>query len=113
MERAAAMLSHLHGAFLLRYSYNLPVHHIYILRCADGTLYTGYALDPAAREQLHNQGRGAKYTRSRRPVALVYSESFPTKSEALKRELLLKRLPRSRKEALIAVSEATRRPRPE
>ncbi len=78
------------------------VHHIYMLRCADGTLYTGYALDPVAREHLHNQGRGAKYTRSRRPVALVYFESFATKSEALKREVQLKRLPRSRKEAMIS-----------
>ena len=80
------------------------MHHVYIVRCADGTLYTGYALDPAARERVHNTGRGAKYTLSRRPVTLVYSETFRTKSAALKRELLLKRLPRSRKEALIAAA---------
>jgi putative endonuclease len=78
------------------------VHFTYIVRCADGTLYTGYALDPRARENVHNSGRGARYTAGRRPVALVHSEGFRTKSKALKREHELKRWPRARKEALIA-----------
>jgi putative endonuclease len=52
------------------------VHFVYIVRCADGTLYTGYARDPHMREQLHNRGRGARYTAGRRPVSLVYWEEF-------------------------------------
>jgi putative endonuclease len=50
------------------------VHFVYIVRCADGTLYTGYTRDPRARERAHNSGRGAKYTAGRRPVRLVYQE---------------------------------------
>jgi putative endonuclease len=80
------------------------LHYVYILRCADGTLYTGYALDPTARARIHNAGRGARYTLARRPVTLVYSESFRTKSHALRREMLLKRWPKVRKEALIESS---------
>jgi putative endonuclease len=52
------------------------VHYVYIVRCADGTLYTGYARDPRARQRAHNTGRGAKYTAGRRPVRLVYQEAF-------------------------------------
>ena len=52
------------------------VHFVYIVRCRDGTLYTGYARDPKARVKMHNTGRGAKYTSGRRPVRLVYAESF-------------------------------------
>jgi putative endonuclease len=78
------------------------LHFVYIVRCADGTLYTGYARDPVERARVHNTGRGARYTAGRRPVALVHSESFATKSEALKREHHLKRCSRARKEALIA-----------
>jgi putative endonuclease len=81
-----------------------PVHYIYIVRCVDGTLYTGYALDPHERERQHNRGRGAHYTACRRPVSLVYSESFATKSEALRREHDLKRWRRTRKEALITLN---------
>ena len=81
--------------------YNHGVHFVYLVRCADGTLYTGYALDPRARAQLHNSGRGAHYTACRRPVTLVYSESFGTKGEALRREHEVKRWTRARKEALI------------
>ena len=77
-------------------------HYVYIVRCADGTLYTGYARDPLEREQVHNAGRGAKYTASRRPVALVYSESCDSLSAALKREHQLKRWTHAKKEALIA-----------
>jgi predicted GIY-YIG superfamily endonuclease len=78
------------------------VHFVYVVRCADGTLYTGYARDPRARERIHNSGRGAHYTASRRPVSLVYAEPFATKSEALRREHQVKQWPRARKEALIS-----------
>ena len=78
------------------------MHFVYLVRCADGTLYTGYALDPQAREHAHNSGRGARYTAGRRPVALVYSESFELIGDALRRERELKRWPRERKEALVA-----------
>ena len=77
------------------------MHFVYIVRCADGTLYTGYARDPRAREKAHNSGRGARYTSGRRPVVLVYSEVCESRSEALSREYRLKRWPRRRKEALI------------
>ena len=78
------------------------MHHVYIVRCADGTLYTGYAIDPSVRVTVHNTGRGARYTASRRPVTLVYSESCRSKSDALRREVLLKRWSRTKKEALIS-----------
>jgi putative endonuclease len=86
------------------------VHCVYIVRCADGTLYTGYARDPRAREKVHNSGRGARYTSGRRPVRLVYSETYESRSDALKREYQLKRLTRVGKEALIAM-RARRRAR--
>jgi len=77
------------------------VHFVYIVRCRDGTLYTGYARDPLQRTRIHNSGRGARYTSGRLPVTLAYSESFDSKSEALRREYELKRWSRARKEALI------------
>ncbi len=77
------------------------MHFVYIVRCADGTLYTGYARDPEARARAHNDGRGARYTSGRRPVAVVYVEQFRSKGKALSREHELKRLTRQRKEALI------------
>jgi putative endonuclease len=80
------------------------MHFVYIVRCADGSLYTGYARDPRARVRAHNAGRGARYTAGRRPVRLVYSERFETLSEALKREYELKQWPRARKQALIRSS---------
>jgi putative endonuclease len=80
------------------------VHHVYIVRCADGSLYTGYARDPARRVDMHNSGRGARYTSGRRPVHLVHSESFDAVGDALKREHELKRWTRRKKEALIAAS---------
>ena len=81
--------------------YNLRVHFVYMVRCADGTLYTGYARDPRARERTHNRGRGARYTSGRRPVCLVYSESFKSRGAALSREHRLKQLSREKKEALV------------
>ena len=77
------------------------MHFVYIVRCADGTLYTGYARDPHARVKMHNAGRGAKYTAGRRPVSLVYTESFRTKNQALRREHQIKRLPHAGKTALV------------
>jgi len=77
------------------------VHFVYLVRCADGTLYTGYARDPEQRQKVHNAGRGARYTAGRRPVRLVYSEAFKSLGEALRREHQLKRWSRKRKEALV------------
>jgi len=76
-------------------------HYVYILRCADGTFYTGYTTDPERRTGVHNSGKGAKYTRSRRPVELIYTEEFSDKGEAQKREYAIKQLTRSEKEQLI------------
>ena len=75
-------------------------HFAYIVRCADGTLYTGYAVDVDRRVAQHNAGRGASYTRGRRPVEVLHVECFATRSEALRREAQIKRWPRKRKEAL-------------
>jgi putative endonuclease len=80
-------------------------HYVYILRCADGTLYTGYATDIEKRVREHNGEINAKaaarYTRGRRPVTLVYKETCATRSEALKREHAVKQLTREEKELLI------------
>jgi predicted GIY-YIG superfamily endonuclease len=78
------------------------MHFVYIVRCSDGTLYTGYARDPEKRALIHNAGKGARYTAGRRPVALVYVERFDTIGAALKREHAVKRWCRERKEGLIA-----------
>jgi len=77
-------------------------HYAYMLRCADGTIYSGYTTDPYRRTAAHNSRRGAKYTRSRLPVELVFAECFPTKSEALKREAALKKLSHAEKLSLIS-----------
>lgn len=79
---------------------------VYILRCADGSLYTGYAANLDQRCAAHNAGRGARYTAGRRPVAVVYAEPCESVSDALKREHALKRLTRAKKEALIARGQA-------
>ncbi|MBC8570340.1 GIY-YIG nuclease family protein [Zongyangia hominis] len=75
---------------------------VYILRCADGTLYTGWTNDLHSRLAAHNAGKGAKYTKGRRPVELMYWETHLTKGDALRRECAIKRLTRAEKEALIA-----------
>ena len=77
------------------------MNYVYILSCADGTLYTGWTNDPEKRLAAHNAGRGAKYTRSRRPVELVYRECLPTREEAMSREATIKRMPRTEKLKLI------------
>src|SRR5437016_3826327 len=83
-------------------TYNPPaLHFVYIVRCADGTLYTGYARNPQRRVEVHNAGRGARYTSGRRPVRLIYAEQFESVGEALRRERALKRRSRAQKEALI------------
>lgn len=74
---------------------------VYILRCGDGTLYTGCTNDLPRRLEAHRSGKGAKYTRSRPPVSLVYQEAAADKSAALRREIAIKRLRRSEKLALI------------
>lgn len=74
---------------------------VYILRCADGTLYTGIAPDVEKRLQKHNEGKGAKYTRGRTPVELVYREELPDRSEASRREYQIKQLSRGEKLLLI------------
>lgn len=75
--------------------------YVYMLRCADGTLYTGWTSDLARRVKAHNSGHGAKYTRSRKPVTLVYSEEAADKPAALKREYAIKQLSHEQKEKLI------------
>ena len=75
--------------------------NVYILRCGDGSLYTGISTDVARRLEEHRSGKGAKYTRSRRPLELVYEEECVDKSTALRRELEIKALPRAEKLKLI------------
>ena len=76
-------------------------HYVYILQCSDGTFYTGYTTDPERRTRVHNSGKGAKYTRSRRPVELIYTEEYDNKTEAQRREYAIKQLTRAEKEQLI------------
>ena len=77
------------------------MNYCYILRCRDGSLYTGWTNDLDSRVRAHNRGSGGKYTRSRRPVELVYFESYETKEAAMRREWQIKRLPRAEKLKLI------------
>jgi putative endonuclease len=87
-------------------------YFVYIVRCADGTLYTGCTKDPVERVAAHNAGRGARYTRGRRPVRLAYSEARDSHGDALRREHELKQWTRQKKEALIRRNARTRRPPP-
>ena len=81
---------------------NIPGNYMYIVRCSDGTLYTGWTNHLQERVDAHNAGKGARYTRSRRPVVLVYWESFETKEEAMSREFHVKRMTRKQKLGLIS-----------
>lgn len=81
---------------------------VYILRCRDGSFYTGAAKDLAARLRKHEAGRASRYTRGRRPVALAWSRRVRTWSAALRAEHRIKRLPRAEKEALVAGGAAAR-----
>ena len=74
---------------------------VYLVRCKDATIYTGITVDLSARLSAHDQGRGAKYTRGRGPVTLVWSESGLSESEARKREAQIKQLTRKQKDSLI------------
>ena len=74
---------------------------VYMLRCRDGSLYTGWTNNLEKRIKSHQNGKGAKYTKARRPVCLVYSESFATKEEAMRREWELKHMTKAAKEALV------------
>jgi putative endonuclease len=82
------------------------VPFVYIVRCADGTLYTGWATDLDRRITQHNAGRGAAYTRQRGPVTLVYREELPDRSAAMRREAAIKKLDRPRKERLLSEGNA-------
>ena len=74
---------------------------LYILRCGDGTFYTGITNDLERRLKMHNTGKGARYTRTRRPVEIIYRESLKSRTQALVRECAVKALPRKSKEALV------------
>jgi len=75
--------------------------YCYILQCSDGTFYTGWTTDPGRRVTQHNKGSGAKYTSTRRPVKLVYLEPCPNQTDAMKRELAIKKMNRTQKMKLV------------
>jgi len=77
------------------------LNYTYMLKCSDGTLYTGWTNDLEKRVEAHNSGKGAKYTKARRPVELAYYEEFETKEQAMKREYAIKQLGRKEKQKLI------------
>lgn len=79
---------------------------VYMLRCKDGSLYTGWTNDLEHRLAMHSSGRGAKYTRGRAPLELVYSEELPDKEAALRRECAIKKLRREQKLALLQTWQA-------
>jgi len=80
-------------------------HHVYVIECADGSLYTGYTTDVERRVAEHDAGEGAKYTRGRTPVTLRHVESFDSRSMALSREHAIKSLSRAEKERLVGESD--------
>ena len=82
--------------------------YCYILECADGTYYTGWTMDPQRRVATHNKGRGARYTRIRCPVKLVYVEELPDRKSAMKREIAIKRMKRGMKRKLIGNGNPSR-----
>ncbi len=82
---------------------------VYVLRCWDGTLYTGVTTDPERRLAQHNAGSASKYTRSRRPVAMVYREPAKNHGAALRREIAIKKLSRAAKDALITSQQHRKR----
>ncbi|MFP9061813.1 GIY-YIG nuclease family protein [Natrialbaceae archaeon A-chndr2] len=81
----------------------MAAHVVYVLECADGSLYTGYTTDLERRVDEHNRGVGAKYTRGRTPVEVVYSERYESKSAAMSREYAIKQLTRVQKERLVGL----------
>lgn len=78
------------------------MNYTYMVRCADGSLYTGWTTDVERRVRCHNAGKGAKYTKPRLPVELAYVECFDTKEDAMRREAAIKKLSKERKELLVA-----------
>lgn len=86
----------------------MAVYYAYMVVCSDSTLYTGYTDDLVRRMQAHNSGKGAKYTRSRRPVKLVYWEKFATKRQAMQREYAIKQWPRRQKLRLLSEEQRGR-----
>ncbi|WP_144704880.1 GIY-YIG nuclease family protein [Fictibacillus phosphorivorans] len=76
-------------------------HYLYILECKDGSYYTGYTNDLEKRFKKHEEGKGAKYTRGRGPLKLVFQQAFPTKQEAMRMEFAVKKLNRAQKERMI------------
>ena len=83
-------------------------YYTYMVKCSDGSLYTGYTNDLDKRIRAHNDGKGAKYTKSRRPVELVYFEEHIAKEEAMSREWHIKQLKRSQKEKMIELAKSDR-----
>ena len=81
------------------------MNYTYILRCSDNSLYTGWTNDLERRVEMHNAGKGAKYTKARLPVKLVYYETFETKEDAMRREYAIKQLAKKEKEQLIAAQQ--------
>ena len=79
----------------------MEMNYTYIVECSDGSFYTGWTNDLERRMKAHNEGRGAKYTKSRRPVKLAHFETFQTKEEAMSRECQIKQMTRKEKEALM------------
>ena len=76
-------------------------HYAYMLRCSDGSIYSGYTTDLNRREKVHNSGKGAKYTKTRRPVELVYFEEFDNKTDAMKKEYAFKQYTHKEKEEIM------------
>jgi putative endonuclease len=89
-----------------RYACKTMSHYFYLARCCDGSLYSGSCVDLIEREAKHNSGKGAKYTRSRRPVKIIYHEEFLTRSEARRREEEVKMWKKAKKEGLIHRKDA-------
>lgn len=85
-------------------------YYCYMVECADGSYYTGWSTDPQKREKAHNAGRGARYTRQRRPVKLVYIEPVEDHSSALKRERAIKAMDHQRKKKMVDVAEKLESP---
>ena len=79
--------------------------YCYMVECSDGTLYTGWTTNAERRVKVHNAGRGARYTSTRRPVKVVYLETQPDRTRAMKRERAIKRMTRQKKQALIVTSQ--------
>lgn len=88
----------------------ISIWSVYLLGCADGSLYTGIAKDVSKRVAQHNRGLGAKYTRGRRPVELLFAEEVGDRGEALRREYVIKQLPKTKKIQLIIDYHQPRKP---